>query len=199
VNWRIVFSIIVGFVVLFALGHFLGQPAHCADGWASPSIGHRGACSHHHGVAGPSIVDLLRLALAIAAGCVAYRYVWGALTAVWARRAAKTPPLAGDRGKSFEKPLTWMPEKIENIRGMTPTRTVDIGSVIAKATLVVVAIVIALAASAAVHEAMVFTNTDISTATVAEPAAIESPAVDHFRALEEAGAAAERANNTEAQ
>jgi len=25
-------------------------PAHCADGWASPSISRRGACSHHGGV-----------------------------------------------------------------------------------------------------------------------------------------------------
>jgi hypothetical protein len=84
-NWRIVFSIVVGYVVLFALGHFVGGAARCADGWVSPSIGHRGACSHHHGVAGPSIVDLLGLVLAIAAGFLAHRYVWGPLSAAFDR------------------------------------------------------------------------------------------------------------------
>ena len=54
-----------------------------------------------------------------------------------------------------------MPKKIER-----QTRKVDVGAVIAKGTLVVVSIVIAIAASAAVHEAMVLTGTDDSTATV---------------------------------
>ncbi|MGF0118838.1 hypothetical protein ACQFYA_21295 [Promicromonospora sp. Marseille-Q5078] len=32
---------------------FVGfEPRHCADGWPSPSIGKRGACSHHGGVVG---------------------------------------------------------------------------------------------------------------------------------------------------
>src|SRR5689334_5394694 len=33
----------------FGIGHLLG-PTTCRDGWASQSIGTRGACSHHGGV-----------------------------------------------------------------------------------------------------------------------------------------------------
>lgn len=38
------------FVLLFAIGSFLVGEAVCSDGWASPSIGKRGACSSHGGV-----------------------------------------------------------------------------------------------------------------------------------------------------
>ncbi len=40
-------------VFLFSMGIFsyiLDEPAKCADGWSSPSIGRQGACSHHGGV-----------------------------------------------------------------------------------------------------------------------------------------------------
>lgn len=46
-------KIVVGFVVFFLLS-FIGNqivgPTRCSDGWASPSIGKQGACSHHGGV-----------------------------------------------------------------------------------------------------------------------------------------------------
>jgi hypothetical protein len=85
VNKRIVFSVIAGVVVFIAVARLSG-PAHCVDGWMSSSIGHRGACSHHGGVA-DNPLDLL---LGIAAGFLAY-YVWGAPTALRARRVARTP------------------------------------------------------------------------------------------------------------
>jgi hypothetical protein len=153
VNKRIVFSVVAGVVVFIAVARLSG-PAHCVDGWMSSSIGHRGACSHHGGVA-DNPLDLL---FGIAAGFLAY-YVWGALTALRARRVARTPTPA--TSKPPEESLTWMPKKIER-----QTWKVDVGAVIAKGTLVVVSIVIAIAASAAVHEAMVLTGTDDSTATV---------------------------------
>ena len=37
-------------------------PAHCADGWSSPSIGRQGACSHHGGVVPARIYAELRFA-----------------------------------------------------------------------------------------------------------------------------------------
>lgn len=46
-------KIVVGFVVFFLLsfiGNQLVGPTRCSDGWASPSIGKQGACSHHGGV-----------------------------------------------------------------------------------------------------------------------------------------------------
>lgn len=46
-------SWIVGIAATFGLikgAHQLLGPVKCRDGWASPSIGSRGACSHHHGV-----------------------------------------------------------------------------------------------------------------------------------------------------
>jgi hypothetical protein len=40
-------------------------PAHCRDGWRSPSIGRPGACSHHGRVApSPLVFELLLSALA---------------------------------------------------------------------------------------------------------------------------------------
>ena len=46
-------SWIIGFAVFFALARGLGTlfgATTCRDGWPSPSIGRRGACSHHGGV-----------------------------------------------------------------------------------------------------------------------------------------------------
>jgi hypothetical protein len=46
-------SVVVGFVVFFALSMLAGQllgSVKCRDGWASSSIGRQGACSHHGGV-----------------------------------------------------------------------------------------------------------------------------------------------------
>ena len=55
------------FALLFIfIRPFLG-PSLCADGWASGSIGHRGACSHHGGVSGPKGGTLL-FVFAAAAG-----------------------------------------------------------------------------------------------------------------------------------
>jgi len=50
---RTVLSWLVGLGVLTGLGFCIGVltgPATCRDGWASPSIGMQGACSHHGGV-----------------------------------------------------------------------------------------------------------------------------------------------------
>lgn len=46
----ILVGIIVWVTLNVLLGHFV-PPSVCRDGWHSPSIGHRGACSHHGGVA----------------------------------------------------------------------------------------------------------------------------------------------------
>jgi hypothetical protein len=56
-NWRVVMFGLVGCAVgllLFLLCRHMWpvEPYHCADGWFSPSIGIRGACSHHGGVVG---------------------------------------------------------------------------------------------------------------------------------------------------
>jgi hypothetical protein len=49
------------------------EPLHCVDGWCSMSIGVRGACSHHGGVAygSSSQWDLMALA-SIAIGVATY-------------------------------------------------------------------------------------------------------------------------------
>ena len=39
------------FIITFVLMSLLIGPITCSSGWQSPSIGHRGACSHHGGVA----------------------------------------------------------------------------------------------------------------------------------------------------
>ncbi len=46
---RTVAGWIAGLVCFYALGQFIPD-AKCRDGWASPSIGRRGACSNHGGV-----------------------------------------------------------------------------------------------------------------------------------------------------
>ncbi|MBI3440906.1 MAG: topoisomerase DNA-binding C4 zinc finger domain-containing protein [Proteobacteria bacterium] len=65
-----IISCIAVFVVLFMTLGWLFGPTKCNDGWASSSIGHRGACSHHHGVDKSKgfFVFLLSLGGAIAVG-----------------------------------------------------------------------------------------------------------------------------------
>jgi hypothetical protein len=48
---------VLGWIVgldLFLVGQIFVPAAVCSDGWASPSIGRQGACSHHGGVSGAS-------------------------------------------------------------------------------------------------------------------------------------------------
>ena len=68
----------VGITVFLALTFLSGPlipPAVCRDGWHSPSIGHRGACSHHGGVGGASWQGWLALILSVGGGIVAGRMV----------------------------------------------------------------------------------------------------------------------------
>lgn len=44
------FAGLLTFLILLKVMHPLVHPTVCRDGWASGSIGIRGACSHHHGV-----------------------------------------------------------------------------------------------------------------------------------------------------
>lgn len=48
----------------FSINSYLG-PVVCHDGWASPSIGMQGACSHHGGVDGRGWVLILSIFIAI--------------------------------------------------------------------------------------------------------------------------------------
>lgn len=50
-RYRFLVALIAGFGTFMTLATLLSHGAHCRDGWASPSIGHRGACSWHGGVA----------------------------------------------------------------------------------------------------------------------------------------------------
>ena len=43
------FGVVAFVVAMIALNHLIG-PTRCGDGWPSPSIGRRGACSWHGGV-----------------------------------------------------------------------------------------------------------------------------------------------------
>jgi hypothetical protein len=52
---------------IVALVYVLG-PATCRDGWASPSIGRSGACSHHGGVSGRDWVTFLGVVIGIGVG-----------------------------------------------------------------------------------------------------------------------------------
>jgi hypothetical protein len=92
-------SCIVGFAAFIAaamgIGHLLG-PTTCRDGWESPSIGQRGACSHHGGVdrSGDFLVWVAG-ALGVGAGFIFYasrvgRWVGGES---W-----------GDAGKPYQPP-----------------------------------------------------------------------------------------------
>lgn len=84
---------ILGWVVGVALFLLLLQllpEARCADGWASPSIGRQGACSHHGGVRGNGIYGILILGLSIAAGIMTTRKLKQKdVTVVIAREAQK--------------------------------------------------------------------------------------------------------------
>jgi hypothetical protein len=46
---KLFIAIVVG-AAAWLLAAILVGPATCRDGWSSPSIGHKGACSHHGGV-----------------------------------------------------------------------------------------------------------------------------------------------------
>jgi hypothetical protein len=72
-----VMPLVVGLVVFvianIVLGGFGGSSV-CKDGWASPSIGKRGACSHHGGVGGQKNggwIFLLSVGLGFSAGVIA--------------------------------------------------------------------------------------------------------------------------------
>jgi hypothetical protein len=49
-DWSKSIGVAAAITFLLVMG-ILGGPATCADGWRSPSIGARGACSYHRGVA----------------------------------------------------------------------------------------------------------------------------------------------------
>lgn len=85
-----------GIGVWFALGFLLRRilpPVTCRDGWPSPSIGLRGACSHHGGVDGglQALAMLLVFALSIAAGIWRHTQIEKAQ-----RRKYEQPPGAPD-------------------------------------------------------------------------------------------------------
>jgi len=75
---RVPHPAVVALIALVAGEVGLGTVLHasqCRDGWDSPSIGYRGACSHHGGVdRGPDFLrNLLAIALAGGASWVAFR------------------------------------------------------------------------------------------------------------------------------
>jgi hypothetical protein len=61
-------------VVLFLLLLQLLPEVRCADGWASPSTGRQGACSHHGGVRGNNNWLFLILGASITAGIITAKY-----------------------------------------------------------------------------------------------------------------------------
>lgn len=60
--WLIGIGVFIGSMILLSI---LFGAAVCSDGWASPSIGRRGACSHHGGV--DKTAGVIKLFLSIAA------------------------------------------------------------------------------------------------------------------------------------
>lgn len=68
-----VIGLIVG-VLLYAvaLRVYPPVPLHCADGWASPSIGLMGACSHHGGVVGGDTMPTLVRVACIFSGLLTF-------------------------------------------------------------------------------------------------------------------------------
>lgn len=60
--WLIGICVFIGSMILLSI---LFGAAVCSDGWASPSIGRRGACSHHGGV--DKTAGVIKLFLSIAA------------------------------------------------------------------------------------------------------------------------------------
>ena len=61
-----IIGLFIGVGLCFVLFQALPDPV-CKDGWASPSIGRQGACSHHGGVR-TSILPLLALVTSIGFG-----------------------------------------------------------------------------------------------------------------------------------
>lgn len=57
----------VGVAVYLLLLQLLPE-VRCADGWASPSIGRPGACSHHGGVSGNGVYAILILGASVVCG-----------------------------------------------------------------------------------------------------------------------------------
>lgn len=62
-----IFGWLSGICIFIGLSQLLPE-VRCADGWASPSIGRQGACSHHGGVEGNDFYILLILGASIWAG-----------------------------------------------------------------------------------------------------------------------------------
>lgn len=63
----------VGVAVYLLLLQLLPE-VRCADGWASPSIGKPGACSHHGGVRGNEIYAVLILGASVVCGVFVARH-----------------------------------------------------------------------------------------------------------------------------
>lgn len=74
---RFVLSIMIGIVIIYGLAraeYAVFGPITCRDGWPSPSIGRRGACSWHGGVShGRDVLSLIYVALGISAGVGFFR------------------------------------------------------------------------------------------------------------------------------
>jgi hypothetical protein len=68
-------GIIAFFVALITISSFMG-PTRCKSGWASASIGRRGACSHHGGVdhTPGTLLALGSLGIGLAAGMMKAKY-----------------------------------------------------------------------------------------------------------------------------
>jgi hypothetical protein len=69
-DWSRTIGICTFFAVLL-FANFLQMPIACVDGWHSPSIGARGACSYHGGVGHGSMLWFL---VSIVAGLGAWRF-----------------------------------------------------------------------------------------------------------------------------
>lgn len=65
---------VIAFTVLRVLLSPLVSPTVCRDGWPSPSIGHRGACSHHGGI-GTNWSALVVFVLSVTGGVTAGKLV----------------------------------------------------------------------------------------------------------------------------
>lgn len=89
---NVVLGIVAGLVMFNLLGQ-LRPAAKCRDGWASPSIGLRGACSHHGGVKRHEWFALFLLLVSGGAGF----YTANKLQA-WSDRRKGVPPPAQASG-----------------------------------------------------------------------------------------------------
>jgi len=91
---------VVGWIVgigVFLFAMILVPEAVCSDGWASPSIGRQGACSHHGGVSGAS-------------GFMMTVTFWASVL-IGGYIADKLNPDAEDRPKSDFRPRRLPPQK----------------------------------------------------------------------------------------